>query len=66
MGGDVRFVIPPALLEGFSKEPHVLLKHHPAGLWPVDIRWLFESGLWKELASDKEFAQNYELVIMPR
>jgi len=64
MGSEMRFKIPKALLEGFSREPYVLLKHHPAGLWPVDIRMLVESGLVEKLAADKEFIENFEIVIM--
>jgi hypothetical protein len=66
MEGDARIRIPKALMAGFEKEPYVLLKVHPAGLWPVDIRMLAETGLLRELASDAEFVERFQVVVMPR
>ena len=66
MDDELRFKIPQVLLEGFTKEPYILLKDCPIGLWPIDIRMLVESDMWKRLVDNKEFNENFEMVIMPR
>lgn len=66
MDDEIRIKIPPKLLEGFHKEPYILLKRHPAGLWPIDLKMLVETGLWEELVSDQVFMENYEVVVMAK
>jgi hypothetical protein len=59
-----KFEIPKVFLDAFVKEPRFVLKPYP-GFWPVDIN-LLKSGLMDKLLADKEFAANFEVVIMPR
>jgi hypothetical protein len=63
-GRELRFVIPKSFLEVFAREPRIVIKPFP-GLWPVDIK-LLKSGLLEKLVIDKEFNENFEIVIMPR
>ena len=63
-GRELRFVIPKSFLEVFTREPRFVIKPFP-GLWPVDIK-LLKSGLLEKLVIDKEFNENFEIVIMPR
>lgn len=62
---EVRFIMPKRLMEQFSKEPRVLIKWRPDGLWPVDP-YLLRRIDWKKLATDREFNKNFEVVIMPK
>lgn len=62
--GEVRFTIPRSLLEIFAKEPRVVLKWRPDGLWPIDLAILQKTDLINKLATDKEFNENFEIVIM--
>jgi len=66
MDDELRFKIPQVLLEGFTKEPYILLKKYPPGIWPIDIRMLADSDMWKRLVDNKEFNEKFEIVIMPR
>lgn len=63
---EMRFTIPPALLEIFAREPRVVIKWRPDGLWPVDPMILRETDFLRKLAADKEFIENFEIVIMPK
>ncbi|MBL0699676.1 MAG: hypothetical protein JJV92_02190 [Desulfosarcina sp.] len=62
---ELRVKIPLRLIKFFEEEVPVILKYHPAGLWPVDPGLLMEDRL-KGLFSDREFMENYEVVIMPK
>lgn len=62
---EFRVKIPSRLIKAFNSEVPIILKYHPAGLWPVDPGFLM-SGQFKELFSDREFQEQYEVVIMPR
>ena len=60
---ELRFDIPPVLIKAFAENPRVVLKTHPDGLWPVDFKVL---PLLERMLKDKEFKENFEIVIMPR
>jgi hypothetical protein len=64
--GELRFTIPPALLQAFSQSPRVVIKWQTAGLWPIDPGLLQKSELLQRLAADKEFNQKFEVVVMPK
>jgi hypothetical protein len=66
VGGERRFKIPKVFLEEFMKEPHVLMKNSPIGLWPIDLDLIKDSKFFSKLFADKEFASKYEVVIMPK
>ncbi len=67
MKGEVRFTIPAVLLEVFAKQPRIVIKMNPAGYWPIDPGILLKNeALLQKLTQDKEFSQNYELVLMPK
>jgi hypothetical protein len=60
-----RFVIPPALVKYFVEHPRVVIKPAP-GLIPIDLAvFRKEIQTLQKLTADKEFADNYEIVIMP-
>ena len=61
-----RIKIPSKLVEAFKAEPMVIFPVEEAGLWPVPPMMLKQLDLLKDLISDKEFQENFELVIMPR
>ncbi|OEU70313.1 MAG: hypothetical protein BA864_11570 [Desulfuromonadales bacterium C00003093] len=62
---ELRVKIPRRLIKFFEEDVPVTIKYHPAGLWPVDPGLLMEDRL-KDLFSDREFKENYEVIIMPR
>jgi hypothetical protein len=65
--GVKRYVIPPELLEIFKQEMRVIPQWPPApGYWPVDIRVLVEHGLLEKLVKNKQFNEQFQIVIMPR
>ncbi len=61
-----RFEIPPILLKQFQESPRMVIKWRPDGIWPVPPEWFTKIDFWRELAANKEFNENYEIVIMPR
>jgi hypothetical protein len=63
---EVRFTIPKALLDTFVREPRIVIKWRPDGLWPIPPELLLETNWMKELISDKDFTENYEVVIMKK
>lgn len=63
--GEVRVDIPPQLLELFTKEPRVVLKHRFPGLWPIDPGMLVDID-WATLARSRNFTKNFEVLIMPK
>jgi hypothetical protein len=61
------FTIPPELREVFLKDWRVIGPWPPApGYWPIDIRVLVEGGLLQKLAANKEFTNQFQIVIMPK
>ena len=64
-GGDYRVSVPQRLMELFKDDVPFLIKYHPAGLWPIGPR-LINSDQFQEMVKGKEFAQNFEVVIMPK
>jgi len=63
---EVRFAIPKALLELFVQQPRVVIKWRPDGLWPIGPDMLRKTDLLQKLAQDKEFNEQFEVVVMPR
>jgi hypothetical protein len=61
---EIRLSIPKPVLEILAQEPRIVLKPAP-GLWPIDAK-LLKSGLLEKLAADREFQEQYEVMIMPR
>ena len=62
---EARITIPEGLLQVFAQQPRIVIKWRPDGLWPVDPGLLVKVD-WKKLAADREFIQNFEVVIMPK
>ncbi len=62
---ELRVDLPPKLMEVFAQSPRIVIKGHPAGLWPVDPAILKKIDLAK-LIADKDFNANFEVVIMQR
>ncbi len=62
---ELRVRVPARLIKFFEQDVPIMVKYHPAGLWPVAAKLLMEDRL-KELFSDKEFLENYEIVVMPK
>jgi hypothetical protein len=63
---EMRLKIPPSMLEEFQRNPRVIFKFHPAGLWPIDIGILIKGDLLEKLQKDKVFMENYDVVLMPK
>jgi hypothetical protein len=64
LGGVKEYIIPEALIEEFRTEPRVIMIHRPDGLWPVPLHLLKESPFFEKLFSNREFASDYQVVIM--
>lgn len=64
--GEVRFTIPKVLLNIFAKDPRILIKWRPDGIFPIDPGLLQETNWLKEVINDKDFTANYEIVIMQK
>jgi hypothetical protein len=62
---EVRVDFPPQLMKLFQKEPRVVLKYRPDGIWPVDPVMLQEIE-WSELARSRNFTKNFEVFITPK
>ncbi|ACD91406.1 MAG: hypothetical protein HGA81_04940 [Chlorobium limicola] len=62
---EMRVEMPPRLMEVFAKSPRIVIKHHPAGLWPVDPGIIKKIDL-AALLADKDFAEKFEVVIMQK
>lgn len=62
----LRFNLPKVLLDEFVANPRIVMKNPAPGLWPVDIRQLQNVEFIKKLAADRDFAKNFEIVIMPK
>jgi hypothetical protein len=62
---ELRFNIPKRFMTVFAQQPRVIIKWRPNGLWPVDPS-ILQKVNWNELVSDKEFNEQFEVVIMPR
>ena len=60
-----RFTIPRGVLEVFDEQPRFVVEPAP-GFWPIDIAILQKTDILDKLAADKEFNENFEIVIMPR
>ncbi len=56
---DIQFRIPKVLLDRFEEEPRFILKPYP-GILLLDIKNL------QVLLEDKEWAKNYDVVLMPK
>ena len=63
---EMRFTIPPKLLQVFQEQPRVVIKWRPDGMWPVGPEMLRNPGWLEKLAADREFMRDYEVVIMPK
>ena len=61
---ELRFTVPPSLLEVSKREPRFVLRPIP-GLMPVDFALLTPDFIEK-LAGDKEFNANFEILIVPK
>lgn len=66
MADKKQFQIPKAILQEFAKNPRVIIKAHPAGLWPIGPEILRNPEFLKKLSSDPEFNKKYEVVIMQK
>lgn len=62
---EMRMEMPPQLMEVFAKSPRIVIKHHPAGLWPVDPGIIRKVDI-AALVADKNFSEKFEVVIMPK
>lgn len=63
---EIRVQIPKVLLEEFQKNPRILLKNYPAGIYPIDPGILKNTDALKKILTDKEFQQNFELVAVSK
>jgi hypothetical protein len=63
---EVRFTLPPKLLQIFSQEPRVVIKHRPDGLMPIDTIIINQPELLQKLVATPEFKKEFEVVIMRR
>lgn len=61
-----RFDIPKVIFKEFQTQPRIVIKHHPAGLWPVPLSVLKKADFFKTLANDKQFTAKYDVVIVPK
>ncbi len=61
-----RIQLPPVLLKAFGESPRIVLKKYWAGLWPLPPELLKNAELIQKLATDKEFARNFELIAVPK
>jgi hypothetical protein len=63
---ELRIEIPPRLFEKFQKEARIVIKYHPAGLWPIPPEWFRNEAFLKEILLDEAIQKQYELVLVPR
>jgi len=63
---EVRFTLPPKLLQIFSQEPRVVIKYRPDGLMPIDTIIINQPELLQKLVATPEFKKEFEVVIMRR
>jgi len=61
-GSELRVQIPKVLLDEFQKNPRIVIKTHPAGIYPIDPGILKNGEALKKILSDREFQENFELV----
>lgn len=66
IGNEIRMKVPKVFLEEFQKNPRILIKHHPAGIFPIDPGILKKVELLQKLVLDKEFQENFELVAVSK
>lgn len=66
IGKEMRIEIPKKMIEAFKQEPKILIKECPCGLWPIGPELLRKFDLMDKLVFDKEFQENFEIVIIPR
>jgi hypothetical protein len=64
-GGELSFAIPPKILNIFEQEPRVILKPFP-GILLIDLKKARQLELLQKLANDKEFASQFDVVLMPK
>ncbi len=60
--------IPPALLKYFTENAIIRLEPTP-GLWPIpeELLWrMIENGSFQAILKDKQVAEQYEVVIVPK
>ncbi len=62
---ELRVDFPPQLLKLFEREPRVVLRYRPDGIWPVDPVMLQEID-WSKLARSRNFTKNFEVFITPK
>jgi hypothetical protein len=62
---ELRIEIPPLILERLRKEARIVIKYHPAGLWPIPPEWFHNQEILKQL-EDEAFSKQYEIVAVPR
>ncbi len=66
IGPDGSVRIPKAILREFQQDARVIIKLHPAGLWPIPLQILKNPEFIKRLASDAEIAKNFDVIIVPK
>ena len=60
------FHIPELIMTEFAKNPRVIIKPYPAGLWPIDIAILKNPEFLKKLVNDPAFTKKYDIVIVEK
>lgn len=63
---ELRLTVPAPLMELFVKTPRIIIKRFPPGLWPIDLGILRNPEVLRKLAENKEFKDQFEIVIMPK
>lgn len=58
--------IPKVLLETFQKDPRIIIKYRPDGIWPIDPGILIKSDIIQKLAKDKDFVANFDIIVSPK
>ena len=61
-----RITVPAVFREYFAKDPRIVLKWRPDGIWPIPPELLRNQEVMQRLARDKEFNAKFEIVAMPR
>lgn len=63
---EVQWEIPKVFLKEFEKHPRIIIKHHPAGLWPIPIDFFRRADFLERILMDKEFSEKFQIVLMPK
>ncbi len=62
----LRFKMPKVLMEAFAKEPRVVIKWRPDGIWPIGPELLLRTEIVEQMLHSEEFLENFEIVVMPK